>query len=69
VLSGWRWLTIIKVLLVLGIFFYLYKAMRTFYGQGMGKTILKFTILNLGIFIVVTLLGILSFFLSLIQFS
>jgi Protein of unknown function (DUF3667) len=69
VLSGWAWLTILKVLLVLGIFFYLYKAMRTFYGQRRGKTILKFTLLNLSFFIVVTLLGIFSFFLSLIQFS
>lgn len=38
------------------IFFYLYKAMRKFYKQGRGKTILKFTLMYFGIgFLVVAL--------------
>ena len=33
-------------ILFLGLFFYLYKAMRTFYGQGRGKTFLKFLVVS-----------------------
>ena len=67
--SGWGWLETIKDLLVLGIFFYLYKAMRKFYGQGRGKTILKFAVLNFFSFIVVSVLVVVFFILSLAQFS
>ena len=42
--------------LYVGIFFYLYKAMRNFYGQGRGKTILKFLLLDTYLFIVVSLI-------------
>jgi len=69
VVSGWGWLNLIKVLLVLCIFFYLYKAMHKFYGQGRFKTILKFIILNIFSFFVVLLLVVAFFVLSLMRFS
>lgn len=44
--TGWGWLDWIIWLLFLVPFFYEYKAMRAFYQQGRGKTILKFLLLN-----------------------
>lgn len=44
--TGWGWLDWIIWLLFLVPFFYEYKAMRVFYQQGRGKTILKFLLLN-----------------------
>ncbi len=41
------WLQFINIIIVIGIFFYSYKAMRNFYQQGRGKTILKFMLLNI----------------------
>ena len=67
--SGWGWLAIPELLLIVSIFFYLYKAMRSFYGQGRGKTILKFIILNICSFMVVVLLVVAFLFLSLARFS
>ena len=60
----WRFLNILYGLLVTSIFFYLYKAMRNFYGQRRGKTILKFLLLILFSFILLILL-----FMFLIFFS
>ncbi|MBS1509922.1 MAG: DUF3667 domain-containing protein [Bacteroidetes bacterium] len=44
--TQWSWLGYLNILLVLGIFFYNYKAMRFFYQQGRFKTILKFLLLH-----------------------
>ncbi|MEX6686126.1 DUF3667 domain-containing protein [Danxiaibacter flavus] len=55
--SGWSifgWLTAITVI---GMFYYLYKAMRNFYQQGRGKTVLKFGLFNLMVFVVFMLLA------------
>lgn len=41
----WGFFTFIKAFLYLGMFFYLYKAMRNFYQQGRAKTILKYFLL------------------------
>lgn len=68
-LSGWQWPGILESLLVLGMFFYAYKAMRKFYGQGRGKTILKFIILNIFSLFIVIILTVSFLFLSLIRFS
>jgi hypothetical protein len=38
-------ITFIETIMGLGMLFYLYKAMRRFYGQRRGKTILKFLLL------------------------
>lgn len=42
----WGWMGWIEAAVLLYGVYYAYKAMRTFYGQGRGKTILKFIILN-----------------------
>ena len=60
----WRSINILSGLLVAANFFYLYKALRNFYDQRRGKTILKFLLLNLLSFYLITLL-----FLFLIFFS
>lgn len=45
--TGAGWLQYVNLALVFVIFFYLYKAMRNFYGQGRIKTILKYLLLLL----------------------
>lgn len=67
--TGWSWLNIPKGLIVVSIFFYLYKALRKFYQQSRMKTIAKFIILNIFSLFVVILLVALFFFLSFLQFS
>ncbi|MGC4102656.1 DUF3667 domain-containing protein [Ferruginibacter sp.] len=52
----WKWISILQVLLFFGAFFYLYKAMRKFYQQRRGKTILKFLILSFAFAITMLLL-------------
>jgi ribosomal protein L40E len=66
---GWEWLDIVKGLLVVAIFFYLYKAMRNFYQQGRIKTIAKFLILTISSLFVFILITGLFFMLSFLQFS
>ena len=67
--TEWSWLNIPKGLIVVSIFFYLYKALRKFYQQSRMKTIAKFIILNIFSLFVVILLVALFFFLSFLQFS
>ncbi len=69
VFTGWAWPQLFELLLMLGLFFYLYKALRRFYGQRRGITILKFFILNVLALIVVLLLVAGMFLLSLTQFT
>lgn len=45
-LTKWGWLGVLQFFLWVGIFVYEYKAMRKFYGQGKGKTLLKMFLLN-----------------------
>ena len=61
--------TFFELLLMLGIFFYLYKALRNFYGQRRAITIFKFIILNILALAIVLLLVAGMFLLSLVQFS
>jgi len=63
----WTMITIIETLLCLGLFFYLYKAMRNFYKQRRAKTIFKFLILCFLLFIVLVLLFIIFLFFSLFK--
>ncbi len=63
----WSWLNYVSWLVFGLIFFYLYKAMRNFYQQGRGKTILKFILLNIGAAIMIILLFIIFFFFSLLK--
>lgn len=53
---AWDVFSYINTLLYLLMFFYTYKAMRKFYGQRRGKTILKYFILLLSFFVVMLLL-------------
>ncbi|MGH2564596.1 MAG: hypothetical protein ACRDE5_08790, partial [Ginsengibacter sp.] len=65
--TGWQWLNIMNVLLSLITFFYLYKAMRNFYGQRRMKTILKYIIFLLSFLFLSTVLFLLFFLVSIFQ--
>ena len=67
--ADWRWLSVVKFIIVLGILFYLYKAMRKFYKQNRVKTIFKFILLNMFSLVVVAILFAVFAVLSLIRFS
>lgn len=67
--TGLDWLGWLKAIMVIGLFFYLYKAMRGFYRQGRFKTLLKFVILNCFFFAFVIVLIFAFTFLSVMQFS
>jgi hypothetical protein len=54
--KGFNIISALMLLVILSIFFYLYKAMRTFYQQRRGKTILKFLLLNLSAFVLMVFL-------------
>ncbi len=62
--SGWKILDWIVGLLVLGLFIYLYKGMRSFYGQRRGKTFLKFILVSLISLIMMLILFLLFIFFS-----
>lgn len=55
------WLSFVKVLLVIYIFYYAYKAMRNFYEQGRLKTVLKYILIFFWLFILLILLSIVLF--------
>jgi hypothetical protein len=48
-LTSWDWLNWVNGFLYICLFIYQYKAMRNFYGQSRGKTVLKFIILNIAL--------------------
>jgi hypothetical protein len=58
------WMAIPKTLLVLHAIWYVYKAMRNFYGQGRFKTFVKFMLLNIFTLVIVNLLFAVFFILS-----
>jgi hypothetical protein len=64
--TGANWINYVNLVLIAGIFFYLYKAMRNFYKQSRGKTVFKYLLLLISfasLFIVVfTGLILISFF-------
>ncbi|MBL7702797.1 MAG: DUF3667 domain-containing protein [Ferruginibacter sp.] len=64
---NWGFVTLIETLLGFGILFYLYKAMRRFYRQGRAKTILKFLLLYVLVFITLALLFVIFVFFSLFK--
>lgn len=66
-LLGWSFFSYLRTALGLAIFFYTYKAMRNFYGQGRAETLIKFLLVNFLFFIVMILL--LSVFLVFSVFS
>lgn len=62
--TGWGWLFWVKLVLVLHAFWYVYKAMRKFYGQGRFKTIVKFLLLNILTIFVISFLFMFFFLFS-----
>ena len=68
-ISGLKWIKSLEIIFLLGILFYLYKAMRRYYAQGRAKTIVKFILLNMMALTVVATLTALLFLLSLFRFS
>ncbi len=67
-LTGWGGLDTVVILLFILLFFYLYKAMRKFYGQGRGKTLLKFFLVALMSLIMMLVLFLLFLFFSAFTF-
>jgi hypothetical protein len=63
----WGFISFIEGIIVLGIFFYLYKAMRNFYRQRRAKTIVKFFILCFLLFITLLILFVVFVFFSLFK--
>jgi hypothetical protein len=62
---NWDWLGWVEALLLLSGVYYAYKAMRKFYGQRRGKTLLKFFILNtLAFFSVIFLFAVFFLFVA-----
>ncbi|MEP7237777.1 MAG: DUF3667 domain-containing protein [Ferruginibacter sp.] len=60
---NWTFISIVDTIIIFGIFFYLYKAMRKFYQQRRAKTIIKFLLLCFSLVIICTLLfGVFVFF-------
>jgi hypothetical protein len=62
--TGWSFLNFLKVILFIALFFYLYKAMRNFYGQRKGKTFIKFLIVALFSLLMMLILFVLFMFFS-----
>ena len=50
--TGWSWLGWLIAAMIIYSFIYYYKAMRRFYGQGRGKTVLKYVLLLMMSFVV-----------------
>lgn len=62
---NWSVINYVQVIMGFGIFFYLYKAMRIFYGQRRAKTIFKFFLLCFSLLITITFLFLVFIFYSL----
>lgn len=52
----WGILNLVQVILTIAVYLYMYKAMRKFYGNGRSKTILKFILLNILSFFMMSIL-------------
>ena len=66
-LLKWNWLDYVNGLIAIIIFFYLYKAMRNFYQQRRGKTVLKFFLFSFAFFTLIVFLFVLFSFVSIFQ--
>jgi hypothetical protein len=66
--TGWGFIDFIITALFIILFFYLYKAMRNFYGQRRGKTFIKFVIVALFSLLMLLVLFLLFMFFSAITF-
>ncbi len=66
--TGWGDLEWVTILLFLLLFFYLYKAMRKFYGQRRAKTFIKFMLVSLLSLVMMSVLFVLFMFFSAVTF-
>jgi hypothetical protein len=66
--TGWGFITFLMVILYIILFFYLYKAMRNFYGQRRAKIFIKFLIVALFSFLMMLILFVAFMFFSAITF-
>jgi len=66
--TGWADLEWVTVLLFFLLYFYLYKAMRNFYGQRRAKTFIKFLIVSLLSLVMMLILFVLFLFFSAVTF-
>lgn len=64
---GWGLINFIRAAIIVFLFIYEYKAMRNFYQQRRGKTIVKYILLNLMFFFVILILFAVFFFLSIFK--
>jgi hypothetical protein len=64
----WDWMGWIEGAVLLYGVWYAYKAMRKFYGQGRGKTLLKFFILNTWAFLSIIILFLAFFLFAVFKF-
>ena len=64
---NWGTLDFMQTVLTLGIFFYAYKALRNFYQQGRGKTLLKFLLLCFLFLVVMIMLMMIFLFFSVLS--
>jgi hypothetical protein len=62
--TGWGLLNFLTAILFFGLFFYLYKAMRKFYGQKRGKTLIKFILVSILSLVMMLILFLLFMFFS-----
>ena len=60
----WWLFSMAKVVMILYVVYYVYKAMRNFYGQGRFKTLLKYFLLSVMTLMVMTILVLLTFIIS-----
>ncbi len=56
--SSWSLFNWLSGFTIIGMFYYLYKAMRNFYQQGRGKTVMKFVLFNMMVFVVFVVLAV-----------
>lgn len=66
-ITGWDWINLLQIPLWLYSFYYIYKAMRVFYRQSRGKTIVKFILLNIIASISIITLFVLFFVFAIFQ--
>ncbi len=63
-ITGWNFISFLYFILFGGLLFYLYKSMRVFYGQGRGKTFIKFLFVSFWSLIMMVILLLFFIFFS-----
>lgn len=66
-MAGAAWIEDFLIVFFLAMLVYLYLAMKKFYGQGRGKTLLKYFLLNIAALVILLILVVVIFFISFIN--